>query len=294
MTPSDPIAADAPDLRRVLAHEFADVEHRYDERDAITYALGIGLGGNPTHEGELRFVYEKNLRVFPTFATVLCPPGPWMEDPRYGINRRLSVHGAQRIEWHKPLPASGHIVGKHRTVGVVDKGPGRGALVHVQRQIFEKGSAQPSVTLLHTSFARANGGFGGSSEPVAVFATLPPHPGEATVEMKTHPAQALHYRLNGDRNPLHADPATARAAGFERPILHGLCSFGIAGHALMVLRDNYEGDALASLECRFSAPVYPGETLAFEFWREAGGVLFRATTKERGLTVLDNGRAVFN
>lgn len=286
-------SADKPDLRRLLTHEFADVEQEYSERDTIFYALSIGLGGEPTNEGALRYVYEDGLRVFPTFPTVLCHPGPWMEDPRFGYNRRLSVQGAQRIEWHKPLPSSGRLVAKHRTLGLVDKGPGRGSLVHVQRQIFEKGSTQPSVTLIHTSFARGNGGFGGSNEPVIAFPEIPQRPCDAAVDMKTHPSQALYFRLNGDYNPLHANPATARAAGFDRPILHGLCSFGIAGHALMELRRDYDGDAIASLECRFSAPVYPGEALSFEFWSESGGVLFRATAKERGLTLLDNGRAAF-
>ena len=268
-----------------------EVEQRLTRRDTILYALGVGLGADPCDEHQLRFVYEENLQALPTMAIVLGYPGPWHANPDTGITRSHVVHGEQGFRVVKPLPVEGEVIGKTRVTGVVDKGKDKGALIMTECTVREKASGDIVCTLNSTSFCRADGGFGGPSGPVSTPHKLPDAPPQHVCDLPTLPQAALIYRLSGDYNPLHAVPAYAAKAGFKMPILHGRCTFSIAGHAILKTLCGYDPDRFVSMEGRFSSPVYPGETIRTEMWREGNVVSFRATVPTRGVTVLNNGRA---
>jgi acyl dehydratase len=211
-------------------------------------------------------VYEKNLKVLPTFAVVLAYPGLWMRDLDTGIDAIKVVHGEQGLALHKPLSPAGAVVGKSRVAGVVDKGEGRGALVMVERKIYAKGSGELIATVAQTAFCRGDGGFGGPSGPTPKPHELPARAPDLVCDLPTSPQAALIYRLSADINPLHVDPDVAKAAGFPKPILHGLATYGVAGHALLKAACGYDPARLKSLNARFTAPVYPGETFRTEIW----------------------------
>ncbi len=279
------------DRDRLLAWPFEEVEQRYDERDTILYALGIGLGAEPSDPRQLRFVYEQGLQALPSMGVILGYPGFWLQDPRSGADWRRLVHGEQSIEILKPLPPAGTVLGMTRVRDVIDKGPERGALIFTEREVRDKASGELLCHLSSTSFLRGDGGFGGPTGPVPAPHPIPDRPADESCELATLPQAALIYRLSGDRNPLHADPAAAAKGGFPRPILHGLCTFGIAGHALLRAVCDYRPERLRSLRGRFTAPVFPGETIVTEIWRDGPSVSFRASVKERGKIVLDHGKA---
>jgi acyl dehydratase len=204
------------------------------------------------------------------------------------------LHGEQRLVVHHPLPSAGTLVASNRVAGVVDKGAGRGALVYTVRELHDAVTGTLLATQTSTSFCRGDGGFGGPAAPVLEPHPVPAREADAFIDMRTLPQQALLYRLNGDLNPLHAAPAAARVAGFDRPILHGLCTLGVAGHALVRLLCDGDPHRLRALDARFSSPVFPGETIRVSAWHEADGrAAFRAHVVERGACVLDNGRCEF-
>lgn len=271
---------------------FDERRQTYSDRDTLLYALSLGFGADPLDAKELPFVYEQNLRAVPTMAAVLCHLGSWIGDPRTGATRAKVVHGEQRMTFHTPLPPAGSLVARSRVLGVEDKGADKGALVHVERAISDADSGQPLITIVHTSFCRADGGFGSSFGPALDLHTLPSRAPDLVVDTTTRADAALLYRLNVDRNPLHADPVAAQRAGYPRPILHGLCTYGIAARMLLKGYLDYKPERLAHLEARFSSVVYPGETLSFEFWRDGDTVSFQALVRERGKKVLDNGRVL--
>ena len=285
------------DPERLLAWPFPAVEQSYSPEDIMLYGLAIGLGADPTDERQLRFVNDVRPgtpTAFPTMAVVLGYPGPWMADPATGIDYRRIVHGEEVVWIHRPLPAGGTVIARHKVIEVTDKGAGRGAVITYDKELFEKGSGDLLATVRHTTFARGDGGFSGHAvAPAAREAKPEVSPGEPDRRRKvrTLPQQALLYRLCADGNPLHSDPATARSAGFASPILHGLCTFAMAGHAVIAEWGDYEASRLRVLRARFSAPVTPGETLQFDMWRDEGGVSFQAYTKEGGTLVLSHGRA---
>nr|WP_060986551.1 MaoC/PaaZ C-terminal domain-containing protein [uncultured Acidovorax sp.] len=276
---------------KLMAWPFEDVRHRYTQRDTMLYALGIGLGADPTDEAELRFVYEKNLVALPTLPVVLGYPGMWLKDPATGIDWVRLVHGEQGLRLHRPVPPEGEVIGRTRVTGIVDKGPGKGALIYTERTVLDANSGELLATLTSTTFCRADGGFGGPAGPVKAVHELPERASDHGVDFATQPRAALVYRLSGDYNPLHAEPAVARAAGFERPILHGLATYGIAGWAITQSVCDGDPAAVQSIDVRFSAPVYPGETIRTEIWIEGKVVSFRARAVERDIVVLNNGRA---
>jgi acyl dehydratase len=255
------------------------------------YALGVGLGADPVDTNQLQFVYEENLKALPTMAIILGYPGPWHAHPDTGITRSQVVHGSQGFRIARPLPVEGDITGKTRVTSVVDKGKDRGALVMTECTVRDKTGGDVVCTLTSTTFARADGGFGGPGGPVAEPHRLPDTPPQHVCELPTLPQAALIYRLSGDANPLHADPAYAAKSGFRQPILHGRCTFSVAGHAILKTLCGYDPARFIAMECRFSSPVYPGETIRTEMWRDGGVVSFRATVPARGVTVLNNGRA---
>ena len=276
---------------KLLNWPFEDVIQNYSERDSIIYALSLGLGTDATDPSELRFVYEKGLETFPTMAVIMGHPGPWMKDPATGIDFVKVLHGEQNLTIHKPLPTEGSIIGRTRIVDVIDKGAGKGALIITEREIFEKHSNDLLNTQRASIFARGNGGFGGPVTSGPSPHALPDREPDSVVDTPVSTRAALLYRLNGDYNPLHADPAIAEKAGFKAPILHGLASYGIAARAVLRSFDIGDASRLKSFGLRFSSPVYPGETIRTEIWKDDGVISFRARITERDVLVLNNGRA---
>ena len=276
---------------RLMALDVPPREQTYDAKDCMLYALGIGIGQDPMNEDELRFVYEKDLKVLPTMGTVLGGVGFWARERDTGIDWVRLVNGEQGITLHRPLAGQGTLVGRLRIVEVIDKGPGKGALVLSERKVTDKVTGEPVATVTQTTFCRADGGFGGPPREAPVPHPIPERAPDAVCDLATRPEAALIYRLSGDLNPLHADPAVAKAAGFPRPILHGLGSFGIAGHAVLKTICGYDPQKLASFACRFSVPVFPGETLRTEIWRDGAVVSFRTRIVERDVIAVNNGRA---
>ncbi len=271
-----------------------EVEQKYTFKDTILYALGLGIGQDPLDREQLRYVYEDGLKALPTQAVVLGYPGFWLKEPGTGVDWKQILHGEQGMRIHRLLPVEGHVVGRTRVEEIVDKGEGRGALVLTTRDIIDVASGELLVSLTSTTFARANGGFGGPKVSAPAPHPMPEGAPERSFEWKTAPGQALIYRLNGDYNPLHADPEVAMAGGFKMPILHGLASYGIAGHAILRMFCGNDPSRLRRLDVRFSSPVFPGETLRTEAWATAPGTAaFRVRSVERDIVVINNGRADF-
>lgn len=279
------------DTETLLNWKIPEVEQRWTRRDTMLYALAVGLGADPCDPAQLKFVYEEGLQALPTMAVLLGYPGPWFADPRTGITRARTVHGEQSFRLHRALPVEGTLIGTTRVTAVVDKGKERGALVMTKCTVREARSGEPICTLGSTLFCRADGGFGGPAGPLKTPHRLPDTAPQFTCDLATLPQAALLYRLCGDYNPLHADPASARRAGFSGPILHGRLTFGVAGHAILRTLCDYDPARLVAMEGRFSAPVYPGETIRTEMWRAGSLVSFRATVPARAVTVIDHGRA---
>ena len=286
------------DYHALKARPFPEISAAYSARDTMLYALGVGYGYDPTDERQLAFVYEKNLRAVPTMAVVLAYPGFWVKEPDTGIDWLRVLHGEQSIVLHRPIPPAGSVIGRTRIKALVDKGKDKSALLVQERKVYLD-SGELLATIEALSFCRGDGGFsdtpgngpkGGDPVPPAPPATPDTAP-EIVCDLPTLPQAALVYRLSGDYNPLHAEPAVARAANFERPILHGLATYGVAGHAILRSCCNYDPQHLKSLAVRFSAPVYPGETIRTEMWRRGNAVQFRARALERDLVVLSHGRA---
>lgn len=264
----------------------------YDEADAMLYALALGFGADPCDERELPFVYEQGLKVVPTMNVLLATgAGPIIAQG--GLDYRMIVHGEQRLIIHRPLPPAAEVRSRSRCLWVDDKGPDKGAVVDVET-VVESLDGEPYSTQLLSLFCRGDGGQGGK-DPRAPLPPMPEYPWSREVSVPTLPQQALIYRLTGDRNPLHADPAMARAFGFDRPILHGLASYGIA--CRIVLREfcDYDTTRIGALDVRFAGPLYPGETLTLRFWQEPGSDLrFEALAAERSAPVLSHGRCRLN
>lgn len=283
------------DRDTLLNWPFEEVVQRYTERDTQLYALSLGFGDDPMDAGQLRHVLEDGLRPFPTMALVLAHPGPWTANPATGVDRRGVVHGEQRLTVHRPLPAEGTVRSRNRVVAVLDKGEGRGAVIQTERQLHDAATGALLATIAGSTFCRRNGGFDKAAVqaagPVAKAPSEPAVPErapDAVAELPTRPQASLLYRLNGDYNLLHANPEAARVAGFERPISHGLLSFGMTAR---MLEDMFAPLGIAAIGARFAAPMYPGETLQAQMWREGEEIAFRALCKERNVEVLSHGRA---
>jgi len=276
---------------KLLALDIPPVEHSFGWKDCVLYALGLGLGQDPMNEDELAFVYEKNLKALPTFALVQGYSPYWLRNPQSGVNWTRVVHGEQGFVLHRPVKTEGTVIGKTRIVEVIDKGEGKGALVYSERKVTDKTTGELLATLTQTTFCRGDGGFGGPQREAPPRHALPQRAPDAVCDLPTRPEMALIYRLSGDVNPLHAEPEFAKAAGFPRPILHGLATFGVAGHALLRTMCGYDPSRLTAMLGRFSAPVFPGETIRTEMWRDAGVVSFRARVLERDVIAINNGRA---
>ena len=279
------------DPDKLLALDIPDVEHSYGPKDCILYALGVGLGQDPTDENELAFVYEKNLKVLPTFPVVQGYSAYTFKRPELGITWTHVVHGEHAVQVHAPISPAATVIGRTRILDVIDKGADKGALIYSERKIIDKASGALLATINQTTFCRADGGFGGAKREAPAPHPIPERTPDVVCDLPTRPETALIYRLSGDVNPLHADPAFARAGGYPRPILHGLATFGVAGHALLKSVCGYDPARLTAMACRFSAPVFPGETIRTEIWREGAVASFRARVVERDVIAINNGRA---
>jgi acyl dehydratase len=276
----------------ILNWHFPDIEHAYTEKDTILYALGLGCGAEAGDWEELKFVYEKELQALPMMGVVLAYPGNWLESKESTADYSKVLHGEQYLTLHRPLPPSGTVVGVSRIVDLLDKGKDKGAVLYVERKLIDKASGEPVATMISAVMLRGDGGFGGKAGPQPPPHKLPETVPNKTVNLKTYANSALIYRLSGDRNPLHADPAAAAAGGFKTPILHGLCTYGVAGRAIVKGCCGGDPARLKSLQVRFSSPVFPGETIRTEMWPDGERVSFRARVVERDVVVLNNGLAM--
>lgn len=270
----------------IFAYDFGSPQESYTARDAILYALGIGLGHDPLDRQGLRFLDERDLAVLPTFAVTRCTPGMWIRDPALGVDFGKLVHAAQWATFPNTLPPQANVRGEAEVVSLTDRGAGKGAVLVLERRILDAQSGALYCRLRQTLLLRGDGGFGGKPDKRR-DAPLPDSGPDGVLSYPTSPRAALIYRLSGDWNPLHLDPDFAARAGFERPILHGLASYGIAGVAVSRALDR-DPATVAQLACRFSGVVMPGDVLEFRVWNSAADAArFSAHVGDR--KVLDNG-----
>lgn len=280
------------DPARVAAYAIPAHEGAWTERDCVLYALGLGLGHDPTDRDELPFVYEEwGPKALPTLCTVIGDANPWLYDPALGLGDAPNIHGAQTITLHRPMAPSGRLRSRSRIAGLYDRGPGSHAVLLVEEEIVDADSGAPLATMLQTDVLIGAGGFGGEAPPALERPSMPDRAPDAVVEREVAPQAALLYRLSGDHVTFHVDPQAARAAGFDRPILHGLATYGIACHAVVAACCGHDPSRVVRFHGRFTAPVYPGERLATELWREGETVFFRTRVPARDVVAIDNGRA---
>lgn len=276
-----------------------ELKQSYTVRDTILYALGVGAGIDADTPEKLRYVYEQidglPLQALPTMSSTLAAPGFWHREPEFGIDWRKVLHGEQSTVVHKPLPVEGDVDAVMTVEAIYDKGEGRGALLYALREVYNRKTGDLLATIRQGSFLRGNGGQGGLTEGAPAPHVLPAdREPDISVSLPTRPEQALIYRLSGDYNPLHADPAAARASGFDKPILHGMASYAIAGRALLSAACENDAARLKRLDVRFSSPVYPGETIITDIWFYGSGMAgFRARVEERDTVIINNGYAEY-
>lgn len=271
----------------IKGYDFGRPEEAWAPRDAILYALGLGLGADPLDADDLRFLDERALAVLPTFAVTRCTPGMWIRDPALGVDFGKLVHSAQWAEFPNPLPPAARVRGQAEVVSLTDRGEGRGAVLVLERRIANADSGLLYCRLHQTLLLRGDGGFGGPPTPRDQPMVDQGAP-DVVLAMPTSPRAALIYRLSGDWNPLHLDPQIAAGAGFPRPILQGLATYGMAGIAASRALGR-DPAAVSSLACRFSGVVLPGDCVEFRFWQgEGNSAHFSAHVGER--KVLDGGR----
>ena len=280
----------AIDPEKLLNREFGSIRETYTKKDCILYALGVGMGLDPLDEQCLRFVYEDNLKTLPSQAVIMAHPGFWAKDEDTDIDWVKVLHAGQEVIFHSPVPTSGTVEATTRITEVTDKGNKIGALINSERVVRDVETGKDICTLITTILARGNGGFGehrkaSAIKPDAIPTTEP----DQICDLPTLPQQALIYRLSGDFNPLHASPSIAKSAGFKAPILHGLCTFGVMTHALVKTCCDYDPSRFLRMRLRFSAPVYPGETIRTEIWKDGNEIAFRCKSIEQNKIVINNG-----
>lgn len=278
----------ALDPAKLLAYEIPKGKQTLTPRDAALYALSVGMGQDPLDARQLVFVDPTpKMRVMPSMALVLAHPGFWLGDPATSVDATGVLHAEQALELLSELPAEGVVTSETVVTRLTDKGPGKAALLVTETMLHnEEGKAL--ARLERTTFLRGGGGFGGDNPASDPPRPARPRPADHIVDLATRPEQALLYRLNGDLNPLHADPALASQAGFRRPILHGLCTAGLVCHALLSALADYDQRRLTGFRLRFTGPVYPGETLRTEIWDDG---VFRVNVLERNAAVVEGGTA---
>lgn len=275
----------------VLDLKTAGVPYSWTDREVMLYALGIGMGNDPMDEKELLFVNEgyinkKALKVVPTFAAV-CAYGA--SPGNIDVNRVMVVDGGRDISFHKPLPVAAKVTADSRVAGVFDKGKDKGAVIE-RETVVRNEAGEPLVTIRGSTFARGDGGFGGPSTGAPEPHPIPERAPDATYETDIIPNQTFIYALSGDRNPLHRDPKIAKLAGFEKPIIHGLCTYGTTCRAIITNVLDHKSETITGYDVRFSSPAYPGENIAVDVWKDGNVVSFRARVPARGVTVINNGK----
>lgn len=286
------------EVKEAIADQGQEVAGAYTDTDALLYNVAIGMGRDPLDAKELPYVCETlGKSVLPTAASVLTKivktdkPASFTKGQLMmgKMNFALMLHGEQRLVVHQPLPQAAKTLITNRTTGVYDKGEGKGALVTTETEV-KLADGSPLYTMGTTLFFRGDGGFGGSAEGAPVPHAIPDRAPDAVCEMPGRVDQAMLYALCGDRNPLHRDPNFAKMAGFDKPILHGLCSYGIACHAVVKTMLDYDHTQITGFDVRFSSPVFPGETQIVEMWKDGKVISFRVRLKERGVVSINNGR----
>jgi acyl dehydratase len=265
-------------------------EHSWDSKDCILYALGVGAGVD-----DLAFTTENTMdvpqQVLPTMAVVLGVGGMGAFGRIGTFNPAMLVHGEQAITVHRPIPTQGTVSTVGTITGIYDKG--KGAVVVSESVSTDVSSGEPLFTNTMSAFIRGEGGWGGDRGPSGPRNVAPERDPDHTVELQTSVDQALLYRLSGDRNPLHSDPKFAAMGGFDRPILHGLCTYGFTGRALLASLCDGDPARFSSMEGRFSSPVFPGEALTVRIWRTGDGEAVFQTQGGDGRVVLDAGKVTF-
>ena len=260
----------------------------YTDRETMLYALAIGMSRDPYDENELAYTFERSrLKTVASMATVLQRV-PLLRDCGYDYTK--VVHGEQRLTLHKPLEPEGEVLVDSRVTEAYDKGAGKGAVIYTELAARSATDNSPLYTLVSTTFARGDGGFGGPAGSGPAPHEIPSRKPDLTAQSETRIDQALLYRLCGDRNPLHADPELAKRVGFPVPILHGLCTYGTTCRTILREVAKYDHTRIRSFDVRFSSPVYPGETIVTDMWIDGNVVSFRCRLRERDVTVINNGR----
>jgi 3-hydroxyacyl-CoA dehydrogenase/3a,7a,12a-trihydroxy-5b-cholest-24-enoyl-CoA hydratase len=255
----------------------------YDDRDVILYALGVGAGSD-----ELQYVYERGLKVVPTFGVVPAFPALMSLVTVAKVNPVMLLHGEQRIEVKKPFPIAAKVTTMSTIRAIYDKG--RGALIVADAETTDEAGEVLCVNTFG-AFVRGEGGFGGDRGPSGPKNVPPERPPDEVVEMQTLPQQAAIYRLSGDRNPLHIDPNFAKMAGYDQPILHGLCTFGHVARAVIQKYCGGDPDRFKGLDVRFSGVVFPGDKIITEMWKESNTQITLQAKTQRGEVVLGNAAA---
>jgi acyl dehydratase len=284
------------DYDKLMRMKLEPTRQTYSRKDTILYALGVGVGANdPCDADELKYVYEQQLLALPTLAVTLAASPMRLAEPEFGINFRMLLHAEQSLQLHRPLPVEGTVVSEMTMDEIYDKGAAKGAILYMTRKLFDAASGDLLVTMGTVSFLRGDGGFGGKSEGAPKPRAVPAdRTADLTAILPTTLNQALIYGLTGDYNPLHIDPEVARAAGFDRPILHGLCVYGMAGRTLIKVLCDDDPTRMRRLDVRFTSPVFPGEPLHADIWRQQrGDASFRLVASERNVVVVDFGRFEF-
>ncbi|HET7491663.1 MAG TPA: MaoC/PaaZ C-terminal domain-containing protein [Bradyrhizobium sp.] len=277
----------------LMALKNLDQKFAYGDREVMLYAYGIGMGADPLDENELAFVNEaaatpRPLKVVPTFASVAA----WGATPgEMNLNRVMVVDGEREITFHRPLAVAARLLVDSRVLAVFDKGKDKGAVIRHQT-LLKNEEGEALATLVASRFARGDGGFGGTSEGQPEPHQVPSRAPDRSIDIPTRADQALIYRLCGDRNPLHSDPEFARRAGFPKPILHGMCTFGITCRGILQTYADYDPTAFRQHAARFSAPVYPGETVTLDLWQDGNVISFEARVKARNVVVIKSGKTV--
>jgi len=278
------------DPEKLLKFRIPEVRQQWTLKDSAFYALSIGMAQDPMDIRQLRYVSaQPDMATMPSMAVVMAHPGFWLGHPETTVDPSCVLHGEQEIEVARPLPAAANIRSVTRMLALVDKGPGKAAILYTEKKVIDEDSGELLAKTVNTTFLCGLGGFGGEGSAPTRAHQMPSLPPSHEVELQTRPEQALFYRLNGDYNVLHSDPEFARKSGFERPILHGLCTFGVVCRALLKRFADYQSEKLKSMKLRFSAPIYPGETIRLETWSDGS---FRAHAVGRGVMIADCGHAV--
>jgi len=276
----------------LIATEYNDVPISYREQDAILYALGVGLGRELNNSRELAYVYERlGPQTLPSYASMLIPDDLLRDS---GCNVERMLHRSQSIELFRPLPGSGDFLLNQKVVQLFDMGASKGADIEVESEIRRLKDDTVVCVLGSRMILREDGGFGGPPPTARKRHKLPNRDADMICDLPTRQDQALLFRLSGDQNPLHVDPGVAKELGFDSPILHGRCTYGIACHAILKTVCDYDFTLLQSFDVRFSAPVYPGDLITTEIWQDREVVSFRCRVQARDAVVINNGRCVLN